>query len=167
MPTVFLLRGRLNPNEKYGIINATYHGRIGVSRLNKRMQIAVLILTTAVMLIGLIAYVVLESPAVPATTSPRSNVMILRSDSSRYTEQTDRSEEISSSIVSEKENKVNINTASAEQLMEIDGIGKMLAARIIAYRKAHGDFTDLAQLRNIKVIGNQKFDEIKEYVTVS
>lgn len=138
-----------------------------MNRLDKKAQIAVLILTSAVMLAGLIAYVVLESPVVPVSTAQASNVVILHSDSVRYTEQTNTTEGISSAVVSEEENKVNINTASAEQLMKIDGIGETLAVRIIAYRKVYGDFTDIAQLKNIKGIGDKKFDAIKEYITVS
>lgn len=138
-----------------------------MKRLDKKAQIAVLILTVTVMFAGLIAYVILESPVVPVSTMQASNAVILHSDSVRYTEQTNTTEGISSAVVSEEDNKVNINTASAEQLMKIDGIGETLAMRIIAYRKVYGDFEDIAQLKNIKGIGDKKFDAIKEYVTVS
>ena len=124
--------------------------------MNKKVQIAVLILTAAVMFTGLIAYVILESPVVPVSTMQASNAVILHSDSVRYTEQTNTTEGISSAVVSEEENKVNINTASAEQLMKIDGIGETLALRIIAYKKVYGDFEDIAQLKNIKGIGDKK-----------
>ena len=138
-----------------------------MNRLDKKAQIAVLILASAVMLTGLIAYVILESPVVPVSTAQVSDAMILHNDSAQYTEQSSTAEDISSMLVSEEEDKVNINTASAEQLMEIDGIGETLAVRIIAYRKVYGDFTDIAQLKNIKGIGDKKFDAIKEYITVS
>ena len=47
--------------------------------------------------------------------------------------------------------KVNINAASAEQLME-DGINTGCA--YYRLQKVYGDFTDIAQLKNIKGIGD-------------
>ncbi|MDD6236832.1 MAG: helix-hairpin-helix domain-containing protein [Clostridiales bacterium] len=138
------------------------HRVIGVINLGKKAQIAVLILTAAVMMIGLIAYIILESPIGLPSAAQRSDILILKNSSV----QSER-KSTSSETVSDGKQRININTASAEQLMEIDGLGETLAARIIAYRKVHGAFTDIAQLKNIKGIGEKKFEEMKEYITVS
>ena len=126
------------------------------------MQITVLALTAAVMLLSLIVYIVSESPLIPSTTRPASNVIILHNSSAPLAESTN-----TVSSLGEAGKKVNINTATAEQLMQVVGIGETLAARIIAYRKVYGDFTDIAQLKEIKGIGEKKYREIKEQLTVS
>ncbi len=126
------------------------------------MQITVLAFTAAVMLLSLIVYIVSESPLIPSTTRPASNVIILHNSSAPFAE---NASTVSSLVAAGQ--KVNINTATAEQLMQVDGIGETLAARIIAYRKVYGDFTDIAQLKEIKGIGEKKYREIKEQLTVS
>ena len=64
--------------------------------------------------------------------------------------------------------KVNINTASAEQLdEELEGIGPSLAQRIVSYRDANGPFTDIEQIKNVSGIGDKKFEAIKDNITVS
>ena len=64
--------------------------------------------------------------------------------------------------------KVNINTASAEQLdEELEGIGPSLAQRIVSYRDANGPFTDIEQIKNVSGIGDKKFEAIKDDITIS
>ena len=46
--------------------------------------------------------------------------------------------------------KLNVNTATAKQLVKLKGIGKTRAERIVAYRKAHGDFKTVADLSKVK-----------------
>jgi len=48
--------------------------------------------------------------------------------------------------------KVNINTASAEQLTTLPGVGPKLAARIVEYRQKSGAFKSVAELMNVKDI---------------
>lgn len=61
---------------------------------------------------------------------------------------------------------VNLNTATAEQLQTIPGIGEKKAEEIIAWRKANGDFKAIEDLRKIKGIGEKKFEKMKPYITV-
>src|SRR5882762_7928105 len=46
--------------------------------------------------------------------------------------------------------KVNINTASAEQLTTLPGVGPKLAARIVEYRQKSGAFKSVSELMNVK-----------------
>lgn len=62
--------------------------------------------------------------------------------------------------------KININTADAEELMRLDGIGEKLAARIVAYRAENGAFGSIEQLQNVSGIGEKTFAEIRDNITV-
>jgi competence ComEA-like helix-hairpin-helix protein len=62
--------------------------------------------------------------------------------------------------------RVNINTASADTLQELRGIGPSLSARIIEYREQNGPFTYIEELLEVTGIGNAKFADIKDHVTL-
>ncbi len=61
---------------------------------------------------------------------------------------------------------VNINTATAEELQLIKGIGPKLAARIINYREENGTFSTVDDLMQVRGIGSSKFEKIKENLKV-
>ncbi|RME06415.1 MAG: hypothetical protein D6803_06555 [Anaerolineae bacterium] len=62
--------------------------------------------------------------------------------------------------------KININTASQQQLEALPGIGPTIAARIIAYRNEHGPFQTIEQIMDVQGIGTVTFDKIKAYIAV-
>ena len=62
--------------------------------------------------------------------------------------------------------RININTATIDELQTIDGIGYNLAYQIIAYRNALGEYTSLEQLMNIRGIGQRVFEKIEPYITL-
>ena len=61
---------------------------------------------------------------------------------------------------------VNINTASAEELMMLDGIGEALAERIIDYRDEHGGFETIWDIVNVNGISRNMFNKIYKHLTV-
>lgn len=61
---------------------------------------------------------------------------------------------------------VNINTASAEDLETLPGIGEVLAATIVQYRDEHGPFTSVDQLVDVSGIGEVTLEELRDLVTV-
>ena len=62
--------------------------------------------------------------------------------------------------------KVNINTASVEQLTTLPGVGPKLAARIVEYRQKSGSFRSTQELMNVKGIGEKNFAQIESWLSV-
>lgn len=62
---------------------------------------------------------------------------------------------------------LNINTATAEQLMELPGIGQSKADSIIEYRNTQGEFTTIDDLMNIPGIKEGVFHRISTYISVN
>ena len=60
--------------------------------------------------------------------------------------------------------KININTALAQELTALPGIGLIMAERIIEYREDHGKFKTPDDLKKVKGIGDKKFEEISIYI---
>ena len=61
---------------------------------------------------------------------------------------------------------VNINTATAQELQSLPGIGPVLAGRIIAWRAENGDFRATEELTKVKGIGDATLLEILDLITV-
>ncbi len=62
--------------------------------------------------------------------------------------------------------KVNINTASAEQLMTLSGIGQTKADQIIAYREKNGAFPNIEAIMQVSGIAEGTYEKIKDSITV-
>jgi competence protein ComEA len=61
---------------------------------------------------------------------------------------------------------VNLNTATADQLQTLPGVGPVLAQRIVEYRDQHGGFRTVADLRQVTGIGDARYRDLKDRVTV-
>ena len=62
--------------------------------------------------------------------------------------------------------KININKASRSELMDLPGIGNVLASRIVDYREQHGDFSRIEDIRNVSGIGEKRYEAIQDKITV-
>lgn len=62
---------------------------------------------------------------------------------------------------------ININTATQLELETLPGIGPALAGRIIEYRQTRGRFLSPADIKNVSGIGDKKFAEIENKITVN
>lgn len=61
---------------------------------------------------------------------------------------------------------INVNRATAAQLDSLDGIGPVIAKRIIEYRKVNGPFATVEDLQKVSGIGRSKFAIIKSKLRV-
>ncbi|MBQ1603043.1 MAG: helix-hairpin-helix domain-containing protein, partial [Oscillospiraceae bacterium] len=61
---------------------------------------------------------------------------------------------------------LDINTATAEQLEDLMGIGPVLAQAIVDYRTEHGPFSSVDELLEVSGIGEGKLAGIEDQVTV-
>jgi competence protein ComEA len=64
------------------------------------------------------------------------------------------------------DDKININTASVEELDKLPGIGPSIAGAIIDYRTKNGDFQQIEDINDVKGIGDALFEKIKGQITV-
>ncbi len=69
-------------------------------------------------------------------------------------------------VASPTASRININTASVEELDKLPGIGPTLAQRIVDFRKANGAFRKLEDLKNVSGVGDKLFDQIRDLITI-
>lgn len=62
--------------------------------------------------------------------------------------------------------KVNINTAAAELLMTLPGIGESKANNIVAYREEYGLFQEISDIKNVAGIKDGVYNQVKDFITV-
>jgi comEA protein len=61
---------------------------------------------------------------------------------------------------------ININTASAQELEQLPGIGKVIAERIVAYREQNGRFRRREEVMMVNGISEKKYEEIRSMIVV-
>ncbi|GAA3560292.1 ComEA family DNA-binding protein [Amycolatopsis ultiminotia] len=62
--------------------------------------------------------------------------------------------------------KIDLNSATPDQLDTLPGVGEVTAQRIVEWRTQHGGFTSVEQLRDVDGIGESKFEKLREQVAV-
>lgn len=73
---------------------------------------------------------------------------------------------ITSNLANAESNKVNINTATIDELTLLPGIGNTIAQRIIDYRENIGPFRSKTDLYNVDGIGKEKLTLIYDYIII-
>lgn len=112
-----------------------------------------------ILLAGVILYNVFTAePTVEPSVVPSTSAL---STTSSVTEVVTTAPEVTLSSA-----KVNINTASAEELMSLTGIGPTKAQAIVDYRTNFGNFTSIDQLTNVSGIGEKTLAKIRDDITV-
>ena len=62
--------------------------------------------------------------------------------------------------------QINVNTATAEELTSLQGIGKVKSQAIVEYREKNGPFKTVDQLKEVSGIGDKMLEQLRPYVTV-
>lgn len=78
----------------------------------------------------------------------------------------ERKESYEETMESVSDGRININTADADKLTEIPGIGQTRAQAIIAYRTENGDFTCVEDIMKVSGIKNALFEKMRDFITV-
>ena len=63
--------------------------------------------------------------------------------------------------------KVNLNTATVEELVAVPYIGPYTAKNILDYRQQHGPFTSMTQIKNVKGIKKSNYEKFYKYLKIS
>ena len=75
-------------------------------------------------------------------------------------------QETASALNNSNNGTVNINTASAEELQILKGIGPVTADKIVSYRESYGAFKTIEDLKEVNGIGEKTFADIKDDISV-
>ncbi len=73
---------------------------------------------------------------------------------------------VSGVAVAEDNSKININTATVEELTALKGIGEKKAISIVEHRKEAGQFATIENLKDVKGVGDKIFNKIKDQIVV-
>ena len=76
------------------------------------------------------------------------------------------SQELESLSSSRQTERININTATKDELQTLPGIGEVLAERIVDYRRQNGPFTTIYELTNVDGFGTKRLEAIYDMITV-
>lgn len=100
------------------------------------------------------------------------NLAILLKDESHYIipkigEQVETVATNSNTTSSNDSKLININTADKTKLMELPAVGEKTAEKIIEYREDNGNFSTKEDLKNVIGIGDKKYQQLEEYITVN
>ena len=72
--------------------------------------------------------------------------------------------ELAQSTSAPQSDKININTASAAELMQLSGIGEVKSWAIVSYREEHGAFSRISDIKKVKGIGDATYAKIKDHI---
>ena len=100
------------------------------------------------------------------TESAAKNSSQIIRDAKNESENTTAKEQVKELVSEKKNGKININTATSEELQSLKGIGPSTASSIIAYREEYGGFSSIEEIMNVKRIGEKTFAKIKDRISV-
>lgn len=75
-------------------------------------------------------------------------------------------ENIIENDLNNKNNLININTASIQELDALPGVGEATANKIVNYREEKGKFNSIEEIKNVNGIGDKKYEELKTLISI-
>lgn len=111
---------------------------------------------------GVIMYAGLSQPRVYEPTASTQQSTTAVPDTSAVTEKSVTAASDSSNV----SYPINLNTATYDELVTIDGVGDVRANQILQYRDAIGGYSSVEQIKEISGIGDALYNQISPFLTV-
>lgn len=135
--------------------------------MNTKTQTMFMIGIALLVMSGILIYVSLSTPGVykePETTAIQNlSSTEAATNSAKSASSASKSPDNSATAVSYP---INLNTATVEELVSIDGLGESRASAIIEYRDYLGGYTSVEQIKEISGIGDATYAKLAPYLTV-
>lgn len=113
-------------------------------------------------LLAAVAAIAISSPVLAADDNASNNASDNQQQAMQLSDNSSTDANSNSSTTSTSTDaKVNLNTASAKDLMKVKGLNAAKARAIVAYRKKHGDFKTTEDLANVKGFKKMNADTLK------
>lgn len=135
--------------------------------MNTKTQTMFMIGIALLVMSGILIYVSLSTPGVykesETTATQISSSTETEANSAKSAGSASKSSDNSATAVSYP---INLNTATVEELVSIDGLGESRASAIIEYRDYLGGYTSVEQIKEISGIGDATYAKLAPYLTV-
>lgn len=135
--------------------------------MNTKTQTMFMIGIALLVMSGILIYVSLSTPGVykesETTVIQISSSTETAASSAKSAGSASKSSDNSATAVSYP---INLNTATVEELVSIDGLGESRASAIIEYRDYLGGYTSVEQIKEISGIGDATYAKLAPYLTV-
>lgn len=135
--------------------------------MNTKTQTMFMIGIALLVMSGILIYVSLSTPGVykesETTAIQNSSSTETAASSAKSASSASKSSDNSATAVSYP---INLNTATVEELVSIDGLGESRASAIIEYRDYLGGYTSVEQIKEISGIGDATYAKLAPYLTV-
>ena len=112
---------------------------------------------------GILLFVFMTQPRIYRSNEPREITVTVITNEALTESKTEPETEKTTKPV---EYPLNINTATLEELMTIDGLGEKRASAIIEYREHLGGYTSVEQILEIEGFGKETYEKTAGYLTV-